>query len=121
LSLNGLKLDLRTAPDFRAKLIKCFVTASWFLAIISFVLTCFAFPPIKVVLNYFLNLSLPTASNPLFFEINFGFIVITFLVSIFGVILNLTRNRRRSDQFYFSLIIISILSGISAIIGMILI
>lgn len=120
MSLNGLKLDLRTAPDLRIKLIKCFVTASWFLAIISFVLTCFALPPIKVFLNYVLNLSLPTAYNLLFMEIDFGLIVITFLISIIGVILNLTRKRRRNDQIYFSLIIISIISGISAIIGLIL-
>jgi hypothetical protein len=112
---NGLKLDLRTKPDLRIKLVKHLVTASWILAVIAFFITWIALPPAKVFLNDYLKLRLPASRNPLFMALDLGFIGATFLVSIVGAGLNATRSRRRGDRFYHSLIVIGILSGISII------
>lgn len=114
---NGLKLELRAKqPDLRIRFIKHLVTASWILAIIAFLITCLTLPPIKIFLNEYLKLNLPTSRTQFFTAICLGSIAVTFLASITGVGLNSTRNRRRGDHFYNSLVVISILSGISIIV-----
>lgn len=118
---NGLKLDLRNKPDFRIKLIKHLVTASWVLAIIAFFITCLTLPSIKIFLNNFLKLNLPTSHSQLSTVICLSSIAVTFLASLSGVGLNSTRNRRRGDHFYNSLVVISILSGISIIVWLALV
>lgn len=118
---NGLKLDMRTEPDLRIQFIKHLVTVSWILAAIAFFITSLSLPAIKIFMNDYLKLNLPTSPNPLFLAISLGSIAATFLVSIIGVGLNSTRNRRRGDHFYKSLTVISILSGISTIVWLALI
>lgn len=112
---NGLKLDLRTEPDFRIQFIKQLVTVSWIMAAAALMMACLTLPATKVFLNDYLKLNLPTHRDPLLTSISLGLIAATFLVSIGGALLNTTRNRRRNDHFYKSLTVISILSGIGFI------
>lgn len=112
---NGLKLDLRTKPDFRIKFIKQLVTVSWILGAATIIMACITLPAIKIFLNDILKLNLSTRPDPLFSTISLTLTAATFFVSIGGALLNTTRNRRRNDHFYKSLAVISILSGISFI------
>jgi uncharacterized membrane protein YidH (DUF202 family) len=118
---NGLKLDMRDEPDFRMKLIKYLVNASWIVGAIAVLSTFLSIPASKVFLNDYLKFNLPIGRNPLFTAISLSLIIATFLVSIIGAILNSTRNRRRNDHFYTSLTVISIISGVGIIVWLALV
>lgn len=109
---NGLKLDLRTTPDSKAKLIKLLVEASWLVGLVTLIFSCITIPALKTFFNTYLHLNLALKRNQSYMQINLALIIITFIISLIGIFLNSSRNRRRDDRFYSSLIAITILSGL---------
>jgi hypothetical protein len=118
--LNGLNLNMRTNPDLWAKSIRYFVAASWILGSVTLILTFLTIPALKVFLNTYLHLKLSPQPNPTFYKIDFILTALTFLVSLVGILVSSTRNRRRRDRINGSLVFIGIVSFIGSVILLVL-
>ncbi len=117
---KNANVDMRSRPDFIAKSIKYYVITAWILGLSALVLTLFTVPSFKAFLNTYLHLRLPLKVDLAFNQINFGLFAVTFLVSITGIWVNSSRNRRRTDRFHSSLILICILSGLGTLLLLVL-
>lgn len=106
-------LYMRQGPDLILKLIKVIIQATWCLGVVVLVIACAAMPLTKNLLNTTFNTELNIAWNYTFLKFDFFLTIITFSVSIIGLYLSSLRQRRRTDRYSASLIIIGILSAIS--------
>ncbi len=113
---NELNLNMRSGPDFRTKSIRYFVAASKILICSSLIFTFLTIPVLKVFLNTYLHFKLSPWPNPMFYKIDFILTALTFLISLVGILVSSTRNRRRHDRICGSLIIIAIVSFIGAVV-----
>lgn len=93
-----INLNMRTQQDFWSQSIGYFKTSASILLVLAVVLLAFVTPAVKGVLNQVFNSNMDIVWNDLLLTIDFYIFAATFLVSSVGLLINLTRNRRRNDR-----------------------
>ncbi|MGE5582136.1 MAG: hypothetical protein ACM3X9_06325 [Bacillota bacterium] len=113
---KDINLSLRSEPDFWSNSIPMFALISWCLTIAALVISCLFIPEIQKVLNDSFAVVIPTSLVKFLLKFNFYLLGVDFLVSAAGVCINSLRHRRRTDKYNFSLIFLTVLSALGAVI-----
>ncbi|MBM4054246.1 MAG: hypothetical protein FJ264_06140 [Planctomycetes bacterium] len=108
--------DRRKKPDVWIRALQLFIIVSWVAAIGAIVVIGIASPKIETFFDRKLEVNLRKTWNTDVAKYFLYMMIAGLCASIFGIIINTRRHRRKSDQYYYSLMFF----GLASIAGIIL-
>jgi fumarate reductase subunit C len=115
-SLNRPFIEKRRKPDALIRLVTVISTIGWFMVMICSAITIYAKPEQTNMFYQMFNVPLRSRWNYSLLDIVFILLIFLFILSIFGIIMNAMRQRRKTDKMNKSLIFQAVMSLVGMII-----
>lgn len=107
--------DRRKKPDLLVKSVRWFIMGSWLTVVAAVVIIGIAKPKFKTFFDKWREVNLRTTWNTDLAKYFLYAMIIGFCTSVFGILIDLKRHRRKDDQHHYSLEFIGIVSIIGII------